>query len=115
MLRFMRSAGVVVFASFLTFGVLGCGNKYEEKVVGVWEWKIAGATLLVTINKDGTGSLKGPAEEKKVTWRIQRGSNFIFNDGTKDTGFVIESASEDTIQGNDPQVPNQKIVWTRKK
>ena len=111
----MRSAGVVVFASFLAVGVAGCGSKYEEKVIGVWEWKIAGGTILVTINKGGTGSIKGPGGEKKVTWRIQRGNNFIFNDGTKDSGFVIDSADENTIQGTDPQSPGQKIVWTRKK
>jgi hypothetical protein len=113
--RFMKSIGAVVFASFLAFCVTGCSKGYKEKVVGVWEWNIAGATLLVTINKDGTGSLKGPVEEKKVTWRIQRGNNFIFNDGSKDSGFVIESANENTIQGSDPQAPAQKIVWTRKK
>src|SRR4051794_35410377 len=90
--RFMRSAGVIVFASFLAFGVAGCGKNYEEKVIGVWEWKIAGGTLLVTINKDGTGSLKGPAEDKKVNWRIQRGNNLVFNTGGKDSGFVIDSA-----------------------
>ncbi len=112
--RFMRSAAVVLFA-FLAFGVAGCGKKYDEKVVGVWEWKIGAGTLIVTINKDGTGSLKGPVEEKKVTWRIQRGNNFVFNDVRKDSGFVIDSADDNTIQGTDPQAPGQKIVWTRKK
>src|ERR1043165_343708 len=111
----MQSAGVVVFVSFLAFGVAGCGNKYDQKVIGVWEWKISGVPVTVTINKDGTGSLKGPAEEKKVTWRIQRGNNFVFNDGGKDSGFLIESADDNTIQGSDPQAPGQKIVWTRKK
>ena len=48
----MKSVGVVVFASVLAFGVAGCGKKYEEKVVGTWEWKVGGGTLLVTINKD---------------------------------------------------------------
>jgi hypothetical protein len=113
--RFMRSAGVVVFASVLAFGVAGCGKKYEEKVVGTWEWKVGGGTVLVTINKDGTGSVKGPMGEKKVTWRIQRGNNFVFNDGGKDSGFLIESADENTIRGSDPQAPGQEIVWTRKK
>ena len=110
-----RSAGVIVLALFLAGGVAGCGNKYNDKVVGVWEWNIAGNTLLVTNNKDGTGSMKGPAGEKKMTWRIQRGNNFVFNDGTKDSGFLIDSADENTIHGSDPTHPGQKIVWTRKK
>jgi hypothetical protein len=111
----MKSTGAVVFASFLLFGAVGCGSKYNDKVVGVWEWKIGPGTLLVTINKDGTGSLKGPGNEKKVTWRIQRGNNFVFNDGTKDSGFLIDSADDNTIKGTDPQAPGQTIVWTRKK
>ena len=53
--------------------------------------------------------------EKKVTWRIQRGNNFVFNDGGKDSGFLIESADENTIRGSDPQAPGQELVWTRKK
>lgn len=115
MTKFMRSTGIVVFALFLALGVAGCSSQYNEKVVGVWEWKIEGITLLVTINKDGTGTIKGPMVEKKLTWRIQRGNNFVFNDGGKDLGFVIDSADENTIQGTDPQTPNMKIVWTRKK
>ena len=115
MQRFMRSARVVIFGLLLAFALSGCGSKYQEKVVGVWEWKIGGATLLVTINKDGTGSLKGPAEDKKISWRIQRGNNFIFNMEGKDSGFLIEGGDENTIQGSDPQAPGQKIVWTRKK
>jgi hypothetical protein len=110
----MRSAGVV-FASFLAFGVAGCGSKYNQKVIGTWEWKIGGRTLLVTINKDGTGSLKGPGGEKQLKWRIQRGNNLVFNDGSKDVGFLIDSADENTIRGTDPQSPGQTIVWTRKK
>jgi hypothetical protein len=110
----MRSAGVVAFATFLAFGVTGCGSKYEEKVIGTWDWPISGSNVLVTINKDHTGSLKGPGGEKKLTWRIQRGNNFVFTEGGKDSGFVIESADENTIRGSDPQAPGQPIVWTRK-
>jgi hypothetical protein len=110
----LRSTGVVVFASLLAFGVAGCGKNYTDKVVGVWEWKVGGGTLIVTNNKDGSGSIKGPAGEKKMTWRVQRGNNFIFNDGGKDSGFVIDTADENTIQGTDPQAPGQKIIWTRK-
>jgi hypothetical protein len=99
----------------LACGLAGCGNKNEEKVVGVWEWQINGATILMTVNKDGTASMKGPAEEKKGTWRIQRGNNFVFNDGRKDIGFVIESVDENMLQGTDPQSPGRKIVWNRKK
>ena len=113
MQRFMRSVGVVVFASL--FAVAGCGKKYDDKVIGVWEWEVAGSTLIVTINKDGTGSLKGPAEEKKITWRIQRGNNFILNYDGKDSGFLIESVDGNTIRGTDPDAPGQKIVWNRKK
>ena len=111
----MRFVGVVVMASALALGVAGCGSQYTDKVVGVWEWKLPGATLVVTNNKDGTGSLQGPAGNKQMKWRIQRGNNFVFNDGTKDSGFVIDSADENTIQGTDPQNPGMKIIWTRKK
>jgi len=113
--RFMRSAAVITLASFLALGVAGCGSKYTEKVVGTWEWNIGAGTVLVTINKDGTGSLKGPMGEKNIKWRIQRGNNFVFNEGGKDSGFLIDSADENTIRGTDPQSPGQSIVWTRKK
>lgn len=112
--KFLQSVAVLLFASFLVSGQTGCNNPYNDKVVGVWDWQIAGTSILVTINKDGTGSLQGPAGEQKVTWRL-RGSNFIFNDGTKDLGFVIDSANENTITGSDPQSPGQKIIWVRKK
>ena len=115
MQSFMKCACVVIFWSSLAFALPGCGSQYQEKVVGVWEWKVGPATLLVTINKDGTGSLKGPMENKQITWRIQRGNNFVFNVAGKDSGFLIESADDNTIQGSDPQAPGQKIVWTRKK
>jgi hypothetical protein len=113
--RFTRPAAVIVFASCLALGVAGCGSKYAEKVVGTWEWKAGGVPLLVTVNKDGTGSLRGPTGEKSLKWRIQRGNNFVFNDGGKDSGFLIDSADENTIRGSDPQAPGQPIVWTRKK
>lgn len=112
--RILKSASVFVLALFLAVGVSGCGNQYEDKVVGTWTWKVGGGALLVTINKDHTGTMKGPIGEKKLTWRIQRGNNFVFNDGGKDLGFVIDSADANTIQGSDPQAPGQKIVWTRK-
>lgn len=115
MLSHIRSACAIVLVLLLAFALPGCGSKYQEKVIGVWEWKIQGVPLLVTINKDGTGSLKGPVEDKKITWRIRRGNNLIFNADGKDSGFLIESADENTIQGTDPQAPGQKIVWTRKK
>lgn len=111
---FMRPAYLVV-ASFLALSVAGCGSKYKEKVVGTWEWNLGGTTLLVTVNQDGTGTLKGPMGEKRLTWRIQRGNNFVFNDGGKDSGFLIDSADENTIRGSDPQAPGQPIVWTRKR
>jgi hypothetical protein len=114
--RFIRSAAIVTFASlFLTLGVTGCGSKYNDKVVGTWDWNIGPATVLLTINKDGTGTLKGPSGEMKLKWRIQRGNNFVFNDGSKDSGFLIESADADTIRGSDPKSPGQPIVWTRRK
>jgi hypothetical protein len=113
--RFVRSASAIVFASLLAFGMAGCGSPYQEKVVGAWEWKFGEATVLVTINADGTGSLKGPAGEKKLTWRIQRGNNFVMNDGQKDSGFLIDSVEDTTLQGTDPKYPGVKIVWTRKK
>lgn len=113
--RFTRSAAVIALASLLALGVAGCGSKYTEKVVGTWEWKIGGVPVLVTIDKDGTGSLKGPTGEQKLKWRIQRGNNFVFNYEGKDSGFVIDSADENTIRGSDPQAPGQPIVWTRKK
>lgn len=111
----MKPAAVFVVASFLMFAASGCGSPYTEKVVGTWEWALPNGTLLITINKDGTGSLKGPAGEKPLKWRIQRRNNFVFNDGSKDAGFLIDSADENTIRGNDPQSPGQSIVWTRKK
>ena len=111
---FMRSASAVVLASLLAIGTSGC-KRYEEKVTGVWEWNIEGVALVVTINKNGKGSLQGPAGTKDLTWRIQRGNNFVFNDGSKDMGFLIESADENTIKGSDPQAPGKPIVWTRKK
>lgn len=113
--RFMRSAAIVTLALFLTVGVTGCGSKYNDKVVGTWDWNVGGGTLVVVVNKDGTGSLKGPMGEKKITWRIQRGNNFVLNDGSKDSGFLIDSADENTIRGSDPQSPGIPIVWTRKK
>ena len=113
--RLLQTAGVVAFASLLAVGVTGCGSPYRDQVIGAWDWNIGAGTLVVTVNADGTGSLKGPTGEKKITWRIQRGNNFIINDGTKDSGFLIDSADENTIRGTDPQSPGQKIIWTRKK
>lgn len=112
----MKSAAVFVLASFLMFAASGCGSPYTEKVVGTWEWTANGTPLTITVNKGGTGSLKGPQGEKSLKWRIQRRNNFVFNfnDG-KDSGFLIDSADENTIRGNDPQAPGQPIVWTRKK
>ena len=46
-----------------------------------------------------------------MKWRIQRGNNFVFTEGSKDSGFLIDSADENTIKGNDPQNPGQPIVW----
>ena len=111
----MKPATILAVTTFLTFGVSGCGSKYTEKVVGTWEWQIGPGTILLTINQDGTGSMKGPAGEKNIKWRIQRGNNFVFNDGGSDSGFLINSADENTIRGTDPQAPGQNIVWRRKK
>lgn len=80
--RFIRSAAIIAFASFLALGATGCGSKYDDKVVGTWDWNVGPATVVLTINKDGTGSLKGPTGEMKLKWRIQRGNNFVFNDGS---------------------------------
>src|SRR4051794_4603059 len=110
--RFTRPAAVIAFASFLALGVAGCGSKYTQKVIGTWEWKVGNVPLLLTINKDGTGSLQGPMGQKSLTWRIQRGNNFVFNADGKDSGFLIDSADENTIRGSDPQAPGQPIVWT---
>lgn len=112
----MRSAAVVVFASLVSLAVVGCGKPIaKEKVVGKWQWNVGPATLLVTLEKDGTGTLAGPAGAKNITWRIQKGNNFVFNQDGKDLGFLIESAEADTIRGTDPQTPSQPIVWTRQK
>jgi hypothetical protein len=115
MARFMRVAAVSSFALVLALGVAGCGSKYTDKVVGTWNWNVGAGSIVVTINKDGTGSLKGPMGEKSIKWRIQRGNNMVLSEGGKDSGFLIDSADENTIRGTDPQSPGVAIVWTRKK
>lgn len=110
----MKTACFVIVA-VLGLGTAGCESKYTAQVVGVWEWSISGNTVVVTVNKDGTGSLQGPGGNKNITWRIRRGNNFVFTESGKDAGFVIESADENTIRGSDPQAPGLAIVWKRKK
>lgn len=112
----MRPAAVVACAALLTLAVVGCGPQISKtQVVGKWQWNVGPGTLLVTLEKDGTGSLTGPTGAQSITWRIQKGNNFVFNHNGKDSGFLIESADENTIRGSDPQAPGQPIVWTRQK
>ncbi|MFL5331374.1 MAG: hypothetical protein ACJ8C4_21000 [Gemmataceae bacterium] len=115
MQRFKKPAGAIVLALVLAVAAAGCmSQKYKAKVVGTWDWSVGGGTVLVTINQDGTGSLKGPVQLRTFKWRIQRGNNFVFNDGLKDSGFLIDSADDNMITGTDPETPGQKIIWRRK-
>jgi hypothetical protein len=113
--KFEKSVAATLVALFLTFGLTGCNSKYTEEMPGVWQWNISGVPLTVTLNKDGTGSLRGPMGEKKMKWRIQRGNNFVFTEGGKDSGFLIDSIENGTLKGRDPSAPGMPIVWKRQK
>jgi hypothetical protein len=113
--KFEKSVAVLLIAVLLTFGLTGCGSKYNDDMPGVWNWSFAGTTLVVTLKKDGTGTLKGPMGEKKMTWRIQKGNNFVFTDGGKDSGFLIDSIENGTLKGKDPSSPGTPIVWKKQK
>lgn len=117
MQRFTKFASAIVFVCVLVLGLAGCKN-YNKKVVGTWDWhQLGGIKLVVQINPDGTGSITGPAGAKQMTWRIQKGNNFVakFNEGSPEVGFMIDDVSETSIHGSDPASLGAKIIWLRKK
>jgi hypothetical protein len=113
--RLVRLIGVSVCA-IAPFLCVGCGNPYQEKVIGTWETREPVLQTYV-LEKGGTGSIKvsalGQNVTKSVTWRLN-GNNLIFKIDGKELGGLIRSIDDQKMVLNDPDV-KKDVTFTRVK